>query len=223
MLKQDTRWAERGIYSFDQAASLLGITPSMIHRWVYGTVRWQSAIIPERASSLEDLITFLDLIQSMAIRDIRQQRKISLQKIRKTVQVAHEHNIPYPFARRHTAYVFSNDVVLRLNDGRLLQATGKYRKQDLMEPIVSSYLADLSFSKKGLAESYVPMKSGFREVRLSPALNFGAPTIHPDGYTVETLVNAVCAEGGISEAANVCNVNPAAIKLAISYENKHAA
>ena len=216
-------WAARGAYAPDQAARLLGIRADMVKRWLYGSRTSQAALIPEYADHRGALVTFLDLIQAMAIRDIREQRRVSLQKIRATVGVAQEHGVSFPFARRHRTYVFGDDVVLRLNDGRLIQATGKYHQQDLMEAIVYEYLDDLGFDKTGLADTYTPCRLNFRSVQLSPLLNFGAPTVQPCGYTVKTLITALDAEGGIERAANVCGVSPDDVRLAIQFEQRRAA
>lgn len=207
-----------GAYTLDQVAALVGIRPDMAHRWLYGSVACSAALIPQRDED-EGLATFVDLVQVMAVRTIRQSRRLSLQKIRKTIEVAHEHGVAFPFARKHTTYVFHDDVVIRLNDNRLMQVTGKYHDQDLMEPVVETYLKDLSFDKLGLADNYKPLRRGYRQVILSPTMLFGAPTVIPCGYTVATLVDAFYAEGGVSAAARVCGVNDEDIRIAVDYED----
>lgn len=213
-------WVSRGVYTPDHAARLLGLRADMIVRWVYGTNVRDAAVVPEHPKHAGDLITFVDLVQAMAIRDIRNQRRLSLQKIRMTVEAARRRGVMFPFARRHTTYVFSDDVVLRLNDGRLMQVTGKYHDNDLMEPLVEEYLNDIGFDDHGLADRYTPLEHGFRKVVLTPHLNYGAPTVVPCGYSVATLVDAFCGEGDIDAAASVCNVNPNDVTIALEYEER---
>jgi len=177
----------------------------------------EAALIPQRENG-NQLATFVDFVQAMAVRAIRQSRRLSLQKIRKTIEVAHTRGVTYPFARRHTTYVFNDDVVIRLNDGQLIQVTGKYHDNQLMEPVVEDYLDDLGFDRMGLANIYRPMRRGFRSVELSPTMFYGAPTVVPCCYTVATLVDAYDAEGGVSAAARVCGVNDEDIQLAVDYE-----
>src|SRR5260221_4032735 len=97
------KW-QLGVYTPDQAARLLHLQPRAIRRWVYGTQNAQAAIIPEWPGHVGKLITFLDFVQAMAIRDIRNQRRISLQKIRQTVEIAEHNKVHLPFARKHTDY-----------------------------------------------------------------------------------------------------------------------
>ena len=221
VVQQQEEWTSRGAYTPDQAARLLRIEPRMVVRWLYGN-RHAAALIPEIPFHQGELITFLDLVQAMAVRRIRIAKKISLQKIRAAVDCAREKGVLFPFARQHVAYVFRGEVVLRLNDGTIIEVTGKYKNQQLSEPIVYEYMDDLGFDDHGLANIYRPLKAGFREVRLSPHLNWGAPTIFPSRYTVATLVDAYNAEGGYRGAANICNVNEQDVRLAVQYEKSLA-
>jgi uncharacterized protein (DUF433 family) len=207
-----------GVYAPDQAAGLLGIRADMVTRWLYGDRLGQAALFPQYPAHQGRLLTFVDLIQEMAIRDIRDKEHVSLQKIRATVEAAKRHGVAYPFARKHTTYVFTDDIVLRLNDGRLIQITGKYLDQDLMEPVVQGYLSDIGYDDQGCANSYVPLSKGFRHVILSPTINYGAPTVMPGMYTVETLLNATLAEGSVPDAARICDVNEEDVRLALEYE-----
>jgi uncharacterized protein (DUF433 family) len=223
MIQSRSHWTDTGVYTPDQAARLLDVRVDMVERWVYGYGRRSAAIIPEQRQLRGKLVTFLDFVQVMAVKAIREQKRVSLQKIRKTVLAARKYGIQFPFARKHRTYVFSDDVVLRLDDGTLIQVTGKYSDNALLEPIVYDYLDDLGFDDQGLANLYVPLRRAHRSVRLTPSLNYGAPTVHPCGYTVATLIDACAAEGGIDKAADVCGVNFLDVKLAIEYEEKLAA
>ncbi len=211
-------WTEDGVYTSQQAAALLGVSTAMARRWVYGNSVGKAAIVPQHPEYSGDLMTFLDLIQCMAIRAIRTQKNVSLQKVRETVLKAREKGIPYPLATRHTTYVLAGEVILRLDDGTLIHATGKYHDNELMEEVVEEYLDDVGFNNRGIANAYRPIRKAHRSVILSPAYNYGAPTVVPCGYTVETLLNAVDAEGGPEQAADACGVNPIDVQLALEYE-----
>jgi len=218
MAEKSSSWDELGVYTPRAAADLLGIRPTMVRRWLYGDRSGASALVPQYPPHRGEHVTFVDLVQLMAIRDIRRQRRLSLQKIRQTVRNAKRLGIDYPFARRHTTYVFQDDVVLRVDGDRLIQVTGHYREQDLMEPVVESYMRDLGFDSCGLAFQYEPVKSRFRSVVLNPSLNFGAPTVQPSGYTVATLLSSLRAEGSVEAAADICNVNVNDIRIASEFE-----
>lgn len=216
-------WINLGAYTLSQAAKLLGVRSDMVGRWIYGDKISEAAVLAQRQALKGELITFLDLIQAMAIHELRRQKSLSLHKIRQTVKAANDLGIEFPFARKHTTYIFRDEVVIRASDGRIIQATGKHCKQDLMEEILYPYWEHIGFDKFGVASIYTALRDGYRRVELSPAINFGAPTVLPCGYTVDTLVSSVDAEGSVDAAAEVCNVNPSDVRLALKYEQKLAA
>ena len=223
MANSTSDWANLGAYTPEQAANLLSVPTATVQRWVYGDRHGQAAFVPEVPDHNGCLVTFLDLMQAMAIREIRAQKRVSLQKIRGTVEFARTRNLNFPFALKHTTYVFGDDVVIRLDDGSLIQATGKYKQNALMEPVVYDYLDEVGFNSLGLAFEYVPLRRAHRSIKLTPALNYGAPTVFPCGYTVATLVDACNSEGGHERAADVCGVNPIDVALALEYEKNLAA
>lgn len=166
------------------------------------------------------IVTFVDFVQTMAIRSIRQQKRLSLQKIRQTVEASKELGVQYPFARKHQTFLFEDDVVIRLADKRLIQVTGKYKHSQLIRQVVELYMDDLGFDEEGLANLYTPMKEGEdRKIVLDPTQRFGAPLVLPCNYTVETLVQMVRAEGSIADAADACDVEEADVKIALRYED----
>jgi len=219
----DKSWTHDGAYTPATAAALLGVNTAKILRWVYGTTNAEPAIVPQHRDFRGEIITFLDLIQAMAIRNIRNQRSVSLQKIRATVIKAREYGILYPLAKKHTTFVFNDDVVLRLDDGSLIQATGRYHDNQLIEPVVYEYLDDLGWDDRGFASAYRPIRRGYRLVTLDPRINYGAPTVMPCRYTVTTLLNAVESEGDENRAAAACGVHPIDVQLAREFEVNLAA
>ena len=220
--QKTSKWLDRGLYTPDQASRLLQLGSRVVRRWAYGHGHWLAAIMPENPSR-QDFVSFLDLVQMMAIREIREHSKLSLQKIRAAIVAAKKQGIDFPFARRHTAYVFRGEVVLRLSRDVIVGLTGRLRDQHLMEPIIYTYMDDLGFDDRGIANLYVPMRRAHRCIQLDPLINFGAPSVMPCRYTVESLVNARWSEGTVEEAASVCGVSEADVKLALDYEASLAA
>ena len=207
-----------GAYTLDQLAAFAGIgSTAKARRWLFGSNSGEAAVIPMYGRD-ESLSSFVDMVQLMAIRDIRLHRKISLDKIRETILVASGMGISYPFARKHQTYVFMDDVVIRLSDGSIVGATGKYRHDLLMEPIVERYMQDIGFDADGLAVEYTPMRDRGSRIVLSPKHRFGAPVVLPCNYTVETLVCAVQSEGSVLRAARTFGVDQADVRLALRYD-----
>ena len=104
----------------------------------------------------EKFITFVDFVQALAIRDIRRQHNVSLQKIREALNRAkEEYHITHPFAMNHRTFLLEKDIHITLhNDDDLTQLTCKKPGQMTMRPIIEVYLQDLTFSEDGLAVNY---------------------------------------------------------------------
>jgi uncharacterized protein (DUF433 family) len=208
-----------GVYTIDQAARLARLSPRVMKAWMDGEGRQEPAVIRRLPKNTAGVVGFIDLIQALAIRAIRMNRRLSLQKIRETINAAKLLGIDYPFARKHQTYLFSDDVVVRLPDDQLIQVTGRYRQQHLLNPIVELYLDDLSFDDDGLALQYTPLREDGRSIVIDPKMKYGAPVLMPSGFTVGTLVGAVESEGSIEGAADAFGLENADIKFALRYDD----
>jgi uncharacterized protein (DUF433 family) len=211
-----------GLYTLDQAAHLTRLTTRSLRRWLDGEADKDPAILRKMPASDSKVIGFVDLIQALAIRAIRNSGKLSLQKVRQTITEAARLGVTFPFARRHQTYVFDDDVVIKLADETLIQVTGKYKDQQLIKPVVELYLEDLSFdAATGLATEFVPLRDNQSDasIVINPARKYGAPLVMPRGRTVSSLVDAVDSEGSIAAAANAYEVPEADVKLALRYED----
>jgi uncharacterized protein (DUF433 family) len=212
---------QEGIYTIDQAAHLARLSPRSLRRWFDGEGESEPALTRRVPRNDAQVFGFLDLIQALAIRAIRNTGKLSLQKIRQTIIEAEKPGVHYPFARDHKTFIFSDDVVIDVN-GQLFQVTGYYRQQQLIKPVVEIYLQDLTFDPlTGLANEYVPLRDATSDAKvvIKPTLKYGAPVVMPRGYTVSSLVGAVDSEGSIEAAAQMLDVPQADVKLALRYED----
>jgi uncharacterized protein (DUF433 family) len=209
-----------GLYTIDQAARLARLTPQTLRRWFDGSDERKPAAIRSFPKNDAGVVGFVDLIQALAIRAIRKERKLSLQKIRETIIMAREHGIDYPFARSHQTFLFADDVVIMLPDERLIQVTGKYKRQHLIKPVVELYLDDLCFNAEtGLASEYTPLKDGDMFISIKPTVKYGSPVVMPIGLTAGSLINAVDSEGSIKDAASAYGIDISYVKLALRYDD----
>jgi uncharacterized protein (DUF433 family) len=209
-----------GLYTPDQAARLARLTPQTVRRWFDGVGGHEPAAIRRLPKEDAGLLGFVDLVQAMAIRAIRLDRKLSLQKIRETINAAKELGVEYPFARKHQTFLFADDVVIKLADNRLIQVTGRYKMQECIRPVLEVFMDDLCFdADTGLANEYRPLKDDGHYISISPSRKYGAPVVMPQGYTVSSLVNAAQAEGSPADAASAFNVPESAVRLALKYDD----
>jgi uncharacterized protein (DUF433 family) len=211
-----------GLYTRDQAAHLARLSTRSLQRWLDGDADTEPVLLRKMPVSDSKVIGFVDLIQALAIRAIRNSGKLSLQKVRQTITEAARLGVSFPFARHHQTYVFDDDVVIKLADETLIQVTGRYRHQQLIKPVVELYLEDLSFdATTGLAAEFVPLRDTHGDVRIviNPKRKYGSPLVMPRGRTVNSLVMAVDSEGSIAAAAHMCEVPEGDVKLALRYED----
>jgi uncharacterized protein (DUF433 family) len=215
-----------GIYSPAEAAFYARVSRRIMTRWLFGEGDAKPVIDRQIRDASEKVVTFLDFIQTLAVREVRNRHGLSLQKIRLGVEQAQKrYSIEYPLARRHTIYLFSDqkgeghgEIVIKLPDKEYIQLTGKDKDNLMMRPVVEMFLEDLHFDPQtGLATQYSPMVDDGASIVLNPHRRFGEPIVDPGGYTAETLWHATNTEGGIEEAAEAYGVTVSEVRLANKY------
>lgn len=209
-----------GIYSPAEAALYARVSTQMVNRWLFGDSTGEPVFEPQLDSD-QRYVTFLDFVQIMAIRAIRTQRNISLNKIRQLVELAkNEYGIDHPFAYSHMTYSFGSELILSVKqrDQRVLvQASGKEINNLMMKPIVEIYLEDLSFDALGLANKFVAYNWSGCTIEMNPQIHFGEPMVTSAGYSAAALYDAFISEGSIADAAKAFGVRKEEIAVACRY------
>lgn len=155
MVVKATQYLGSGLYTVAEAALYCRVSTAMMSRWLFGSQSGQSVIDPQFGTD-DRVVSFLDLIQTLAIREIRIQRAVPLPKFRQAIKLAKEKfGLLHPFARRHCTYLFGDELVIRPIPDRdeFVEASGKHQGQ-LMFPFVEMYLDQLDFSTDGVASKY---------------------------------------------------------------------
>jgi uncharacterized protein (DUF433 family) len=167
----------------------------------------------------EKRVTFLDFVQTLAIRSIRIAHKVPLQKIREAVDRASQHyQIDFPFARRHTTYLDGKEILIDLPErGSLVELSGKTPHQTVMRPIVEVYMKDLGWGAGGLASNYKAFEWHQLAIMMNPRRRFGEPVVEACGHTARTLWEACTAEGSVEAAAEAYGVESDHVELAYRY------
>ncbi len=221
-----------GLYTLSEAALYARVPVRMMQRWVFGSGAGEAVIDPEFGCN-DRIVSFLDLVQTLAIREIRLQRRIPLPKFRQAIKVARDDfKLDYPFARAHCTYYDGAEIIIRPPRGGdqpgedFVEASGKHRAQKLF-PFVELYLTDLGFSKAGLANLYNIYRSPAQVlIKMDPELRFGEPLL-PSGYTAMSIWESIRAEGSIERAASVNGIPveeaQAAYKFFVDFLGKAAA
>ena len=212
----ESKRAIYGAYTLAQAAALARVSLRTVNRWFAADTALGPVIKRHMPENADNLISFIDLIQLLGVHTIRSRYEVSLQKLRQAVKNGEELGIAYPFATNATrAFLFRDQIVFQDQVGDYIEATGKHARAYLMEPVILPYLQDLTFDEIGLPYEYRPLE----KILLAPRREWGAPIVEACGYTVQTLVNSVQAEGSIQGAAVACDVTEEEVRAALRYED----
>lgn len=220
---QDAATKGFGVYTAGEAARYGKIPIATLNAWFFGTQKRQ----PLRSGAINDeggkAITFVEFVEALAIRALRIDHGISLQKIREAITTAkNEYGIDHPFAHRdHKTVLINRDIHIFLdrNDGNPTGLTGIDRGQKSFKPCIEAYMKNLEFGEDGLASNYTAFTHNNIHVVLNPVRQFGQPVIAETGYSAETLWRAALAEGGFERAAEIYEVTPDAVEAAYRYCN----
>ena len=186
------------------------VRTQLMNRWIYGTTAGEPVLRPQIGEiDNQRVVSFLDLVQALAIRAIRVQFNIPLAKIREAYETArNQYGVEYPFAVSHKTYLFGNvadpkscDVIIDLTgkgtNDRLVQLTGKRKKNQVIREVLETYHRDLDFRNDGLATSYRAFVDRDAFVVMNPEVNFGEPVVGETGYTAQTLYSSFKSEGSV--------------------------
>lgn len=200
----------KGMYTVAEAALYCRVTTALMTRWLFGTASGDAVILPQFGTD-ERLVSFLDLIQTLAVREIRRHHKVPLPKFRQAIKFAEDTlGLYYPFARQHCTYLYNDDLVIRPIQDKddFVEASGKRKGQRLL-PFVEMYLKSLDFAPDGLAYKYRIFTSNHPKVvavTMDPKVRFGEPLL-PSGYTAMTIYGAIKTEGGVDQAAKAYGIS----------------
>lgn len=191
-----------GLYSVREAALYARVTPQMVNRWLRGNKSGEAVLDAEYDQ--KDSVSFLDFIQLLAIRDIRQERYIPLNKFRQAIKTAQDNGFDHPFARKHCVYLLNHSFVITPPDKEpeeYLLASGKNRGQRL-SLFMADYLEDLVYDTDGIVAKYRVFSAGRVKIEMDPKVRFGEPLL-PSKYSAPAVWDAIHSEGSV-EAASKC-------------------
>ncbi len=209
-----------GLYTLKEAAFYSRVPVQTLNRWFYGNKQGSVVVAPQFADSEDRVITFLDFVQALAIRNIRVNHRVPLSKIREAIERARDqYGVDYPLARKKTIYHFGAEIFIHV-DGYsqdFRQLTGRNRDQSVFTRVVELYMRDLGFDESGLASNYSAYCWKDREVKIDPQIRLGEPLILSCGYSARTLWETAELEGGIEAAARILGVEDQDVEAACRY------
>jgi uncharacterized protein (DUF433 family) len=217
----ETVKAESGLFTLSEASRFARMPFNTLRYWLYGTTV-QPALRDSQIKSDEGkFITFLEFIEALAIRSLRQERKVPLPKIREAIKVANEkYGIKYPFAQQaHKTVLIGKDMHILFGED-VIGLTGKERDQKSFKPFLEPYMENLRYNVHKVACEYVAYRFGDgpeKIITMNPRFSFGEPMVGRTGYSAETLWRAALAEGSIDKTCQYYEVERDAVVAACDY------
>ena len=207
----------QGIFTAAEVALFAKLHRSTVQRWFFSNHMGKAVITPSGPDGRT--LSFLDLVQAMAVRAIRREEKVPLPKIREAVHRAEvDYGLTHIFARLHQTVLFMGEIfVYPEGQEAPVQITGKRPHQLAIRHLVEPYQRDLAFDASGLAKFFTAFRFADQAVVIDPAIRFGEPFVQSCGYSARTLYEAVLSEGGVQQAATAFAVAEAAVDVAFRY------
>ncbi len=207
---------ETGLYTLQEAAWYARLPQATLRAW-FSVNNGKKGVLAE-GELIEDgsFISFVDFIQTLAIRAIRVEKKIPLQRIRDAVKKAEDtYGLAYPFARKHTTYLSGKDLFIQLEDmDDLIQVSGKNPDQVTSKKIIEFYLEEVSFDPEtGLARLYKP----YENIKMDPSIGFGQPLVETCNVPAVVLWESVRNEESFEKVAELYGIEVEDVKTAFSY------
>lgn len=223
---EETVLTASGLYTVNEAALYAKMTPITLGRWLFGDkshAALRGSLIPKSEGKF---LTFLEFVEALAVRTLRNTHGLSLQKIRGALDMCkREYGIDYPFANRdHKVFLLGSELNITIGKNpNPVQLTGKNKRQQSIRPCIEQFMRDLVFDDKKTATEYiayrypVPNEAATINVTMNPRYCFGDPVVQGTGYRAETLWRAAVAEGSEDRAAQFYEVSVNSVIAACRY------
>jgi uncharacterized protein (DUF433 family) len=217
-----------GMYSFVDAANLIGAPVREVRRWVVGydfglrdgRRSRSTGLWPREFESL-DGVSFRDLLELRFVKAFRK-HGVSLQAIREAaVEARKMFDSNYPFTMRRfqtdgrAIFVSVHDET---GDESLVDIV---KHQDVFREIVGPSLYEgIDFDNDGAASRWYPVEKS-KAIVLDPARSFGHPLLTQSGIPTIAVARAVRAEDDdVSVVAKMFGISPAEVRQALAFEER---
>jgi uncharacterized protein (DUF433 family) len=200
-------------YTVTQAATLAGVAPTTVRRWLAG----------DEEAQTDARVSFLQVIEIAVVAQFRRaQRPVQLERLRRAHTFARERlGLPYPFASQ--SFRDLGERVLhefdRLNPGGpavALDVGGQWA----IPGSVTNVLKRVDFSGVDhLAERWFPAGRDVPIV-LDPRIGAGRLTVRGSGVTIDTIFGRFRAGETIEQLASDYELDHSAIQEAIRYADR---
>lgn len=210
-----------GIYSFADAARLLGVSTNRVRAWFRGWSRGREAVFhTDYETETEALvISFLDLMDACVAVSLRN-HGVSMPTIRRVKEeLGKLWNTRHPFARQE---LFTDQsgrrIFLRTADQADEQLFLEIlKRQHAMPDVLLPFLKRVEYSPQTQLASQMTLMEG---VLINPRRRFGAPIVNESGMPTSILYEAYLAnQRDVEAVADWYGVTTEDVNVAIDFES----
>ena len=214
-----------GIYSFSEAARLVGVSRSKLAAWFRGWPSGRPSVFEpdfQVAGQRENRISFLDLVDASVAAKLREH--VSLTTVRRLDEaLSRLWNTPHPLSCRG----FYVDERGRRTFVEVAEAEGEepdfievLKRQHAMAPILKPVLSRIGFNPLTDVAETVSLTG---DVLLDPRRRYGKPITRESGFPTEILYEASRVDGqDTASVADWYGVEVAEVEAAVDFETRFA-
>jgi uncharacterized protein (DUF433 family) len=205
-----------GVYSYAEAACLLGVSRQQIVGWVEGyshqVLTGRAHGVLQRGKFVPGVLTFRDLVELIWVKSFRK-AGVPLSAIREAAErLALMYATSYPFSLRMLATDGSR-LIDEVGGDLFIAGTGQQ-----VFGFVAPWLKNLVFDESGVASHWFPLGEASGVV-VNPRRSFGAPITVDGGVRTDVLYDKYVVEEGDAETvAEWYQVATTTVEQAVRFE-----
>lgn len=210
------------LYSFADAGRMIGVPPSTARWWVRGRkADGHEPVLLTRPSEQSRGLSFLDLLELYAVKQLRKVHGVRLQDVRRAVRFA-ESELGVAKVLLHRDLATFGDQVFLAHLGELVSLSGA--GQLALRDVVEGYLRRVDREDTFGPVRFYPEFAGMehdperRPVAISPFVAFGRPIVRGTGIKTSVIAARVDAGESVEEVAHDYGIAPHLVTSAIRYE-----
>ncbi|MCS7191150.1 MAG: DUF433 domain-containing protein [Fimbriimonadales bacterium] len=218
MTEQEKPGLRYGVYSYLEAARILGVSPRRVARWADGYFfprkesMGRSAPVLQARAHQQGVLTFPELIELMFVREFVA-LGVSLQHVRATAQALAKEVGDYPFTRRQVL-VGGRELLVR-------ETAEVLRRPDigqLVADFAETLVKQVEIEGDRVRRYYPPQYNGI--IYLDIAYRGGEPVVSEYAIPTRVIYNLWEKEQNLERVADYFDLPLEAVSAAIRYEGE---
>jgi uncharacterized protein (DUF433 family) len=213
-----------GIYTFAEAALLIGAPEQRIRAWIKGWPRRSAPAMVQNDLGIVDSHIAFSFANLMELRFIAFfAKEVPLNTIRDIMdEVRAQIRTRHPFATKTVFHTDGKKIIAEAarRSGASSLFDLKSKNFEMGGVVYQSLKKDVIYDPHGDARAWFPRRGIAPNVIIHPRIAFGRPTLRDEGIPTETIADAVKAEGSIDKVAALFEISKHRVKEAVAFEDQ---